>query len=69
MNHKRDTWEDPIVNEVRAAREELAKKFNYDIGAIFKHLRVMEEAGRKNGRVYADRPPKLLESKRTGTAD
>jgi hypothetical protein len=69
MNHKRDTWEDPIVNEVRTARDALAKKFNYDVDAIFKHLRVMEEEGRRNGRVYVDRPPKLLEAKRTGTAD
>jgi hypothetical protein len=30
---------DPIVNEVRRARDELAKKFNYDVDAIFSDLR------------------------------
>ena len=30
---------DPIVNEVRRIRDELAKKFNYDIDAIFIDLR------------------------------
>lgn len=31
-------WEDPIVEEVRHAREEHAAKFNYDIDAIFRDL-------------------------------
>ena len=30
---------DPIVNEVRRVRDELAKKFNYDVDAIFADLR------------------------------
>jgi len=30
---------DPIVNEVRRIRDELAKKFNYDVDAIFADLR------------------------------
>ena len=30
---------DPIVNEVRKIRDELAKKFNYDVDAIFSDLR------------------------------
>jgi hypothetical protein len=30
---------DPIVDEVRRVRDELAKKFNYDIDAIFSDLR------------------------------
>ncbi|MBM4024403.1 MAG: hypothetical protein FJ280_03220 [Planctomycetes bacterium] len=32
-------YEDPIVDEVRKTRERLAKKFNYDIDAIFEDLR------------------------------
>jgi hypothetical protein len=32
-------YDDPIVNEVRKTRERLAKKFNFDVGAIFKDLR------------------------------
>jgi len=31
--------EDPIVSEVRRIREELANKFNFDVGAIFEDLR------------------------------
>jgi hypothetical protein len=31
--------DDPIVEEVRRARDELARKFNYDIHAIFADLR------------------------------
>lgn len=30
---------DSIVNEVRKIREELSKKFNYDVDAIFSDLR------------------------------
>ena len=30
---------DPIVNEVRKIRDELAKKFDYDIDVIFLNLR------------------------------
>ncbi len=32
-------YDDPIVDEVRKTREQLAKKFNFDVGAIFKDLR------------------------------
>lgn len=32
-------WEDPIVSEIRRIREELAAKFNFDIGAIFEDIR------------------------------
>jgi hypothetical protein len=59
MSQPRETCEDEIVREVRAARDALAKKFNYDIDAIFKHLRVMEEEGRKTGRMYVDCCPQL----------
>jgi len=30
--------DDPIVNEVRKVHDELAKKFNYDVDAIFADL-------------------------------
>ena len=33
------TINDHIVNEVRKIRDELAKKFNYDVDAIFSDLR------------------------------
>ena len=31
--------EDPIVSEVRRIREQLARKFNFDLHAIFEDLR------------------------------
>ena len=32
-------WKDPIVEETRSRREELARRFNYDIKAIGEALR------------------------------
>lgn len=32
-------WDDPIVSEVRQAREKLAALFGYDVKAIFADLR------------------------------
>ncbi len=32
-------WEDPVVNEVRRIREELAEQYNFDIGVIFAEIR------------------------------
>ena len=32
-------WEDPIVLEVRRVREELAARFDFDVGAIFADIR------------------------------
>ncbi|MEO5333256.1 MAG: hypothetical protein H7839_14670 [Magnetococcus sp. YQC-5] len=41
-------WEDPIVEEIRKIREEHAARFNYDLDAIYKDLkRLEEESGRK----------------------
>jgi hypothetical protein len=37
---------DAIVEEVRAVRDEIAKKYDYDIDAIFVALRRMEAIGR-----------------------
>lgn len=41
-------WEDPIVKETRAAREELFLRFNHDLAALCKYLRdkEREHAGR-----------------------
>jgi hypothetical protein len=32
-------WEDPIVEETRAARAELVAEFNGDLDALWQHLR------------------------------
>jgi hypothetical protein len=31
-------WDDPIVKETRAAREELLERFNYDLDALCDYL-------------------------------
>ena len=35
-------WEDPIVQEVRKAGEELAKKANYDLHTLIQNLKANE---------------------------
>lgn len=36
-------WEDPIVNEVRKAGEDLAKQAKYDLHTFFQNLRNNEK--------------------------
>lgn len=50
-------WQDPIVEEVRKARDEHAAKFDYDLKRIFADLREQERA---SGREYVTLPPKRL---------
>lgn len=50
---------DPIVNEVRRVRDELAKKFNYDVDAIFADLR-------KKQKKYGNRVVNLMKKKNIG---
>lgn len=38
-------WKDPVVEEVRAIRDEYAREFNYDIDAICRDLRAQESRG------------------------
>ena len=40
---------DPIVAEVRAVRDRLAARFNYDVDAIVRHIQSVEAA---SGRTY-----------------
>jgi len=48
-------WEDPIVKETRAAREELLERFDYDLDALCAYL---EE------NVQCDKPAVTLEPRR-----
>ena len=42
------TWSDPIVEEVRRARDAYAARFNYDLRAIYRDLKEQEKrSGRK----------------------
>ena len=40
-------WEDPIVKETRAAREELLERFNYDLDALCRYLETNVESSKK----------------------
>ena len=51
-------WKDPIVDEVRKIREAHAKKFNYDLQAIYEDLKKQEKA---SGRQFTTLPPKRVE--------
>jgi hypothetical protein len=46
-------WEDPIVEEVRKVRDAYAKRFNYDLDAIYRDLKAKE---RQSGRVVVPCP-------------
>ena len=46
---------DPIVEEVRAVRDELAKRHGYDIGAI---VRALQKASVDEGRQLVSLPPR-----------
>jgi len=47
--------DDPIVEEVRRARDEYAKKFNYDLDAICRDLQKKQE---QPGKHVVSFPPK-----------
>lgn len=51
-------WQDPIVSETRAARENLFARFNYDLGALCKYLREKE---REHGERVVNLPPRRPE--------
>jgi hypothetical protein len=48
-------WKDPIVEEVRKAREEYAAKFDFDLDAIYQDLKRGEQEG---GRKVVSFPPR-----------
>lgn len=47
-------WEDPIVKETRAVREELFARFNHDLSALCEHLRKKQRE--HSGRVVTREP-------------
>jgi hypothetical protein len=50
-------WNDPIVDEVRRAREIHAKKFDYDLLAIVEDLKKQQSAGGRKFTVLPSRRP------------
>ena len=55
----RETLTDPIIDELRAARNEHAARFNYDVEAIFRDIQAQQEA---SGREYVRLPPRRAAS-------
>ena len=55
------TWEDPIVKVVRAVRDSIARKCNYDLRELFKHIKAHEQA---SGRQFVTHPPNRTEPDR-----
>ena len=51
---------DPIVEEVRAIRDDLAKRHNYDIDAI---VQALQKASVDEGRQLVSLPPRPLAEK------
>jgi hypothetical protein len=54
---------DPIVDEVRAARDAFAKEHDYDLARIFDALR---EMARKDGGARVTLPPRRVETPTAG---
>ena len=50
-------WKDPIVEEVRQQREAHAKKFDYDLRAIYQDLKRQEE---ESERTFIKLPAKRI---------
>lgn len=50
-------WKDPVVEEVRAIRDEYARRLNYDIEAICRDLRAQEP---QSGHEVVSLPPKRI---------
>ncbi len=54
-------WEDPIVKETRAAREELSARFNHDLAALCRYLREKEREHPDRVVTLEPRRPELVE--------
>lgn len=48
-----EEWEDPIVAEVRRAREQILARFEHDIGAYTAHIIAIQEEKKRRGFQYA----------------
>lgn len=54
------TMSDPIIAEVRKARDEQAAQFGYDIAAIFKHLQTQQQTSGRRYVRYPRRPATII---------
>ena len=56
---REETQTDPIIDEIRAARDEHAARFNYDVKEIFRDIQAQQEA---SGREYVRLLPRRVAS-------
>ena len=57
---------DPVISELHRIKDEIAKEFNYDVHALFEHIRQLEKT---SGRTYVSfEKPKKITKKRAATA-
>ncbi len=54
--------EDPIVEEVRKARDEYAKQFDYDLAAICRDLQEKQQQSGKHLVSFPPKRPKVVDS-------
>ncbi len=54
-------WNDPIVDEVRRARDEYARALDYDLEAMFADLLQQQEKAREQGWRIVTMPPRKLD--------
>ena len=57
-------WEDPIVKEVRAIREQIAAEHQHDLRALCKYLQASEQ---QEHRKLVTRPPRRPDTRKTAT--
>ncbi|HET6233137.1 MAG TPA: hypothetical protein VFE05_23875 [Longimicrobiaceae bacterium] len=60
-------WKDPIVEEVRRAREAYAAEFGHDVDAIFADLARKDEEARAKGWIVVE-PPARAEPRASSAA-
>jgi len=65
LRKEHERWEDPIVAEVRRAREKLFAAAGYDLDVFCRQLRERQE---KEGRHAVTRPPRIPQREATGSA-
>ena len=53
----RETQTDPIIDELRAVRDQHAARFNYDVEETFRDIQAQQEA---SGRKYIRLPPRRV---------
>lgn len=59
-------WSDPIVEETRKIRDEIAARFNYDVEALGRYF---QEQQKQENRVFVKRPAKREPRETRETAD